>query len=247
MQVGLGLDVVNLVVFENEIPDFDEPVFVSRGAAVTPVFRAAVNVNLGAGAAGAGAASGPEVVFHTEHLHMFGVEAFVLPDRTRFLIVGEGGNPELFGVETVAALVLRGGQQLPRVMNCLLLEVITEGEVAQHLEESAVAGGFSDLVDIERTHALLVRGHARGGRRLLTEQVRDERHHACNGEQGCRVRRDERSRRHDQMAMLLEIREVTLCDVCCAHKRDDSLCCVRLAVAAWACVIDARLVRHLLL
>ena len=188
MQVGLGLDVVNLVVFENEIPDFDEPVFVSRGAAVTPVFRAAVNVNLGAGAAGAGAASGPEVVFHTEHLHMFGVEAFVLPDRTRFLIVGEGGNPELFGVETVAALVLRGGQQLPRVMNCLLLEVITEGEVAQHLEESAVAGGFSDLVDIERTHALLVRGHARGGRRLLTEQVRDERHHACNGEQGCRVR-----------------------------------------------------------
>ena len=191
VQVGLGLDVVDLVVLEHEIPDLDETGLVGRGAAVLAVFGSAVHVDLGAGAAGAGAAGGPEVVFHAEDLHVLGVEALVLPDRAGFLIIGVRGDPQLLGVEAVAALILRGGEQLPGVVDGLFLEVVAEGEVAEHLEEGAVAGGLADLVDVERAHALLVGGHALVGRGLLAEQVRDERHHAGDGEQRGRVRRDQ--------------------------------------------------------
>ena len=44
----------------------------------------------------------------------------------------------------------------------LVLEVIAEGEVAQHLEEGAVAGGLADVLDIAGADALLAGGR-RGG------------------------------------------------------------------------------------
>ena len=99
---------------------------------------------------------------------MLGVHALVDPHGTGFVIVGERGHPQLLGVEAVAALILRGGEQLPGVVDGLFLEVVAEGEVAEHLEEGAVAGGLADLVDVERTHALLVGGHAALRRGLLS-------------------------------------------------------------------------------
>ena len=91
---------------------------------------------------------------------MFRIDAFVLPHRAGFLVVGESGHPQFLRIEAVAALILRGGQQLIRIVDGLLLEVITEGEVAKHLEERAVTGGLADLVDVQSTHALLVGSHA---------------------------------------------------------------------------------------
>ena len=181
VHVGLGLDVVDLVVLEHEVPDLDESGLVGRGAAVLAVLGAAVDVDLGAGAAGAGAAGGPEVVLHAEDLHVLGVEALVPPDRAGLFIVGVGGDPQLLRVEAVAALVLRGGQQLPREVDRLLLEVVAEGEVAEHLEEGA-------------------------------EQVRDERHHAGDGEQGRRVGRDQGRGRHHEVIVLAEIVKIALRD-----------------------------------
>ena len=163
----------------------------AAGPPSLPYSGSAVHVDLGAGAAGAGAAGGPEVVFHAEDLHVLGVEALVLPDRAGFLIIGVRGDPQLLGIEAVTTFGLRRGQQLRGVVDRLLLEVVAEGEVAEHLEEGAVTGGLADLVDVERAHALLVGGHALVGRGLLAEQVRDERHHAGDGEQRGRVRRDQ--------------------------------------------------------
>ena len=56
VQVGLGLDVVDLVVFEHEIPDFDVTVLVGDRAAFHTVFRSAIHVDLGARTARARAA-----------------------------------------------------------------------------------------------------------------------------------------------------------------------------------------------
>ena len=119
---------------------------------------------------------------------MLGVDTLVLPQAAGFLVVGEGCHPQLLRIEAVAALVLRGGQQLVGVVDGFLFEVVAEGEVAQHLEERAMTGGFTDLVDVQGTHALLVGGHTRVRGGLLTHQIRDERDHTGNGEQRGRVR-----------------------------------------------------------
>ena len=223
VQVGLGLDVVDLVVLEHEVPDLDEARLIGRGTAITAVFGAAVHVDLGAGAARARATGGPEVVFHAENLHVLGIEALVLPDGTGLFIVGKGGDPQLFRVKAVTALVLRGGQQLPGVVDGLFLEVVADGEVAKHLEEGAMAGGLADLIDIQRTHALLVRCHTALRRGLLTKKVGNERHHAGDGEQRGGVRGNQGCRRHDEMIMFGKVIEVSLCDVRSAHERMNSL------------------------
>ena len=223
VQVGLGLDVVDLVVLEHEIPDLDEARLIGRGTAITAVFGAAVHVDLGAGTARARATGGPEVVFHAENLHVLGIEALVLPDGTGLFIVGKGGDPQLFRVKAVTALVLRGGQQLPGVVDGLFLEVVADGEVAKHLEEGAMAGGLADLIDIQRTHALLVRCHAALRRGLLTKKVGNERHHAGDGEQRGGIRGNQGCRRHDEMIMFGEVIEVSLSDVRSAHERMNSL------------------------
>ena len=108
-------------------------------------------------------------------------------------------------------------------MDGRFFEVVADGEVAKQLEEGAVAGGLADLVDVERAHALLVRSHAALRRGLLTKQVRNERHHAGDGEQRGGVRGNKGRRRHDEMVVLGEVVEVSLGDVRSAHERMNSL------------------------
>ena len=93
---------------------------------------------------------------------------------------------------------------LDEVRDGLLLEVVTEGEVAAHLEERAVPDGLADLFDVRgRTHfcTLVARGLRR---RFAGGQVRDERHHARHGEEQRRVRRHQGRRRYHGMALFLE-------------------------------------------
>ena len=40
------------------------------------------------------------------------------------------------------------GQKLPGKINCLFLEIITEGKIAQHLKKCVVASGITDIVEI---------------------------------------------------------------------------------------------------
>src|SRR5213592_313427 len=90
---------------------------------------------------------------------------------------------------------------LPSVFDGFLLEVVTEGEVAEHLEEGVVTGGMADLLQVvvlaARPDALLAGHRARVVAPLEPLEHPLELHHPCVGEQQCGVvRRDERGARH---------------------------------------------------
>ena len=103
------------------------------------------------------------------------------------------GDPQAVGVETQGL-----GDELPRVGNGLLFEVVAEAEVAQHLEERQVARRVADLVEVvvlaAGAHAFLHRDRPRPRRDLFAQEVGLERHHARDGEQQRRVVRDETRR-----------------------------------------------------
>ena len=91
------------------------------------------------------------------------------------------------------------GEELPREVDGVFLEVIAEGEVAQHLEERVVASGVADVLQVVVLAAgaqrALRRGGALGGTRLLAEEHVLELHHAGIDEEQRRVvRRHERAR-----------------------------------------------------
>ncbi len=77
-------------------------------------------------------------------------------------------------------------QQLPGEQDRALLEIIAEGEIAEHLEEGVVARGVADIVEIvvlaAGAHAFLRRGRAQGFRLLGAGEHVLERHHAGIGE-----------------------------------------------------------------
>ena len=96
------------------------------------------------------------------------------------------GNADLLGPDIVGLVVLLvhrdvqailgdshplvTGQELPSPGDDLVLEVILEGEVAQHLKEGTVAGSDAHALDIRGADALLAGGHAVTGRLLLCQE-----------------------------------------------------------------------------
>ena len=83
-----------------------------------------------------------------------------------------------------------------------MLEVIAEGEVAQHLEIRAVAGGLAHVVDIAGADALLTGADAAAGRLFLTLEPGLHRGHARVDEQnGLVVLRHEGKAGQAQMAL----------------------------------------------
>ena len=59
-----------------------------------------------------------------------------------------------------------------------MLEVVAEGEVAQHLKVGAVAGGLAHALDVRGADALLAGGDPGVGRGGLTQEVLFQRGHA---------------------------------------------------------------------
>ena len=89
-----------------------------------------------------------------------------------------------------------------------MLEVVAEGEVAEHLKIGAVARGLADILDIAGADALLAGADPVAGRLLLTLEVGLHRRHAGVYEQQARVvLRDERKARQSQMSLCLEERQ----------------------------------------
>ncbi len=145
-----------LVLHEHEVPDLDVAILVGFGATLDAVFGATVVEDLRAGAARPGNAHGPVVVLHAAALDaLFGHSYLVAPDRECFVVVEVDGGPQARGIDAVSAVLDRTCQQLPGVGDGFLLEVVTEGEVARHLEEGVVAGGDADLFDVQGADALL--------------------------------------------------------------------------------------------
>src|SRR5271157_1260470 len=145
---GQGALLVAVELHKDEVPQLDVAVAIAGklavGVAEIARRRALVVVDFRARTAGSGVAHGPEVVLLVEAENAVARDAHpVGPDLFRLVILAEDADVEfLLGDGEFL------GDQLPRPGNGLLLEIIAEGEVAEHLEEGEVAGRAADLFEI---------------------------------------------------------------------------------------------------
>ncbi len=207
---------VELVLHEDEVPELEEPVAARARRCARRIAAAAlgtpVPVDLGVRAARPGPSHRPEVLRARQADDPFPRHADRLPEVDRNLVFTEtepgitrvNGHPDPLPGQTEPL-----ADELGRVLDRALLEVLAEREVAEHLEEGQVVAVESDLVDVRRPKAFLRRRRERRGRLLTTEEVRHLRLHA-RSRQECRVvvgARNERPRRQTFMTLLLEERE----------------------------------------
>ena len=215
---------------EHVVPDLDEPVAVAVDAEALPaapllvagdVFAAEV-VNLGAPAAGTGLAHRPEVLGQPKLRDPLpGHE--LRPDRVRVGVARNARIPlEDRREETVRSELPRSGEELPRKRNGRVLEVITEGEVSQHLEERVMPERRPDVVEVvvlaADPHALLRRCRARIGPLLAAEKrVLELVHSRVREEERRIVARHERGARDDGVSLTLEVVKEAGSDVARVH------------------------------
>ena len=114
------------------------------------------------------------------------------------------------------------GDELPAPRDGRFLEVVTEAEVAEHLEEHEVALGAADVVEVVVLAAgagALLRADGPLVRRLLVaDEVRLERHHAGHVEQHRRIVRDETRRRDRRVALGREEVPERIAELVRAHR-----------------------------
>ena len=140
------------------------------------------------------------------------------PQRERLVVAVQHRGPQPALLQPPAAVGLRLGDQVPGVLDGAFLEVVTEAEVAAHLEEGAVPGGLADVLDVGGAHALLHAGRPRVRRRLLAQEVGLERHHARVHEQQRRVRDQQRRGGHCLVTGRLEVRDEAAADLGGVHQ-----------------------------
>ena len=176
-----------VVGHEDVVPVLEVAIGVVAGPVVGAAeLRATVEVHLRTRPAGAGVARLPEVLRARQRHDALLRDADRAPDLDRLcvrtkaelLVTLEDRHPDQLGIEAEAL-----GGELPAPGDRLLLEVVAEAPVAEHLEEGQMAGGVADLVDVDRPEAALDVRDPRGGRLLLTLEVRLEGLHPGGGEQ----------------------------------------------------------------
>ena len=205
-----------LELHEDEVPDFDEPVAVLAGAAR----RAAGNVvaviveDLGTRPAGARGPHRPEIVGGRDADDpAFRQPGDLLPQIEGLVVLGV-----YRGQQPVRRQPEFPGHQFPRELDRQFLEVVPEGEIAQHLEKRGVPRGVAHVVEIvvlaAGAHAFLRRHGAVVIARLGAGEHVLELHHAGVGEHERRVvARHQRARRDGLVAMRHEIVDERLSDV----------------------------------
>ncbi len=187
-----------LILHEDEVPDLDEAVSVLIRAAGRPAFdvRTVIVENLRAGPARADIAHRPEIVGAGDADDLLVRKAGDLsPQRRRLLIVGIDGDQQALRIEREIL-----GEEIPSEQDGPLLEIIGEGEIAEHLEEGVMARRVADIVEVVMlaagAHAFLRTRRPRADRLLRAGEHILERHHAGIGEEERRiVARNERARR----------------------------------------------------
>jgi len=193
--IRLVLDVLH----EDEVPHFHEAFLIDDRAPIGPVLRSLVVEDLRRWACGTCNPHLPEVV-PVSPLQSIRPNANDVEPYLGGLVIGlVDGEPETIGVEREAFRDELVGKRYRR-----LLEVVTEREVAEHLEVGEVPCRRSDQIDVLRTDTFLTRHDPQIRWLLLTEQVRLERHHACNGQQERGVDRDQGCGGDDLMVLLSE-------------------------------------------
>ena len=204
-EIGIVAVAVVIKLGKDVVPDLHIAVAVAAGRAVrlaAAVGFAAVKIDLRAGAARAGAML-PEVIVLAEAGDAaLGDADLVAPDVERLVVLFIHGRVQPLGVETDP---VRARQKLPRPGDGFMLEVVAEGEVAEHLKIRAVARGLADILDIAGADALLAGADTVARRLLVALEVGLHRRHAGVDEQQTRViLRDEREARQTQVSLRLE-------------------------------------------
>src|SRR4029453_5077742 len=222
-----------LELHEDEVPQLDEPVAVAGGIALgTPAadVGAVIVVDFRARTAGPGVAHPPEIVLLAVAKDPRGVHAgLALPEllglgvRREALAAAEDGQPETLDREPIA-----DRDEVPGVADRLLLEVVAEGEVTQHLEERVVARRAPDLLEVVvlARHAQALLGCRRAGvvALLASGEVVLELVHARVGEEERGVGRGgERAAAHDAVAAPLEVLQESFTSLPRSHLHDGSL------------------------
>ena len=156
---------------EYKVPELHIPVAVAAHAAgrlAAAILRSSVKVYLRAGSAGSVYTCLPEVVLLAHSVYPVHRKSdYLMPDLFSLVVVLINGH-----IKPVLGYFKHLGDILPSPAYSLLLEIIAEGEVAKHLKECAVTGGFSDILDIVCPYALLTGGHSRSRGNLLLGEIR---------------------------------------------------------------------------
>ena len=138
---------------EDIVPDFHIPVTVAAHGAArlsAAVLFAPVIIDLRAGTTGTGAML-PEIVLLAEPEDPVSGDAnFLVPDFKSLIVIFINA-----GEQAVFIQANHLGQKLPAPGNGFPLEVVAEGKVAKHLKIRAMAGGFTDVLNITGTNTLL--------------------------------------------------------------------------------------------
>ncbi len=184
LQQGVVAVFVLVELCEHKIPELYEPVavaarFTIRSAA--PVCLAPVQMYLGTGTARTCAVL-PEIILLAEFYDPAFRKSSFLPYIICLVIFQINGHPEF-----VLGQIQDVGYKLPCPADSLLLEIIAEREIAQHLEKRRMPRGDADVVDIHRPEAFLACGHPLRRRLLLPCEIRLHRRHAGIDEQHARI------------------------------------------------------------
>ena len=155
-------------------------------------------------------------------ISLLGQAGDLLPQVERLIVLGEhrDGQPLRRQAEFL-------GDQVPGELDGVVLEIIAEREVAEHLEEGVVARGVADIVEVvvlaAGAHAFLRRHRPQIGPLLQAGEDVLELHHAGIGEhQGRVVARHERRRRHHGVTVAGEIIEEARPDLVDATHRSEN-------------------------
>ena len=143
----------------------------------------------------------PEVISLTELDNMsLGHADLVTPDGIGLVILLVNRGPEKICRDLKSI-----GKELPRPGNSLILEVISEGEVTQHLEICAVACGVAYSLKVGSTDTFLAGADSVSGRLLLTcEELLHRCHTRVDKKQGFIVIGDKREGRESDVSLALE-------------------------------------------
>ena len=233
-----------LILHEDEVPELQESVAVLvRAAGRTAFERLALIVeDLRAGAAGASVAHAPEIVGAGDADDAAVVEAGDLfPQIIGLVVVVIDGDEQPIDVEPEFAR-----DEVPGELDRAFLEIVAEGEIAQHFKEGVMARGIADIVEVvvlaAGAHAFLRRGGARIGALLDAGEDVLELHHAGVGEHQRRIIvRHERRGGDFLVPIVREIVEEGGSDLVDATHAVTARECVSVAEAAFAPMRETRL------
>ena len=196
-----------LELHEHQVPDLDEAIAVGIGRAgrSTRDMLAVVVEDLRTRPARADLAHGPEIIRagDTNDLAV-GQPGDFFPQRERIVVIDVDGDQQALDRQLEFP-----GEQVPGKLDRVLLEIVTEGEVPEHLKEGVMAGRVADVVEVvvlaAGAHAFLRGDRARVGPLFQAGEHVLELHHPGVGEhQGRVVARHERRGRHGGVTVLFE-------------------------------------------